>query len=771
MFSRSYWSWKTTAFADASHLYAVRLLAQAYTLHHPENALAGSSLLLQHVHEVLEAWVTLQHDDGSFDQVFPNERSVGATAYTLSGVLDAREMLGRELSARTAARLEPAIRRAGRFLLENREEYGAIANHQALFAVVYEQLYRHTDDSRFRELCAETVRGVYDLFCPEGWFSEYGGADPGYQTQCLHYLARLEDMGFTELTPALDVAIRDFMPCFIHPDGSLGGRYGARLTAVAYPGGLAQLAGRSPEAAAMTTLLATGYLRGTTPTPKDVDLPNALRLASNCLDAYTALSETPPTHADSDILPCQRDCVHRYFPKAGLLAVGTRAYYAVIGLQTGGAAVAFDKATGQRVHENLGYTAQADGHPYCTHVPGLASWNREGDCVVVRAPFSRMGQTKMTPLRHVLLLLCGLTLFRFRPLRELAKKLMVRLLVKPRPPSGIHLTRTISLAENAVTIRDDLPSDQGLSAPTPLCRGAAIHMASAEFFDFSPLAVAEPEPVPDGNKGVETVWRFPVAPNSAKPEKKQRLAILADSSAPSIAAVNRLVQRLADWDILIVEENLTSPTKMVRTFASTVKKRGMVKTVDIVMLLMLRGLQRLRSGSGTGRHYTPDIVTHDVNSPEATQAVGAFAPHMALTNRCSLLTAATLEKMPCPVINNHPGITPRYRGAGSMFALTEGEFGLVGTTIHHVDSGIDTGSPVAMQTVDADGFGLGELDIHLMELGADLAADHLQGERHPLPDWRYGLENRLYLRPGLSDYLAALRGLRRLNRQSSQTAS
>ena len=63
----------------------------------------------------------------------------------------------------------------------------------------------------------------------EGWFSEYEGADPGYQSLCTHYLADVHlirrDLG---LLQPLTSSIR-FLWHFANPDGSFGGHYGSRI--------------------------------------------------------------------------------------------------------------------------------------------------------------------------------------------------------------------------------------------------------------------------------------------------------------------------------------------------------------------------------------------------------------------------------------------------------------------------------------------------------------------------------------------------------------
>jgi methionyl-tRNA formyltransferase len=58
-----------------------------------------------------------------------------------------------------------------------------------------------------------------------------------------------------------------------------------------------------------------------------------------------------------------------------------------------------------------------------------------------------------------------------------------------------------------------------------------------------------------------------------------------------------------------------------------------------------------------------------------------------------------LETLECPCINTHAGITPRFRGVhGGYWALAEGHPELVGTTVHLVDRGIDTGGVLARAT-------------------------------------------------------------------------
>ena len=86
------------------------------------------------------------------------------------------------------------------------------------------------------------------------------------------------------------------------------------------------------------------------------------------------------------------------------------------------------------------------------------------------------------------------------------------------------------------------------------------------------------------------------------------------------------------------------------------------------------------------------IHVASANGLECLQAIQKIRPGVVLLNGCRLISAEMLSKMPCPVLNYHAGITPKYRGMnGGYWALVSGDAQNFGTTIHLVDAGVDTG--------------------------------------------------------------------------------
>lgn len=88
-----------------------------------------------------------------------------------------------------------------------------------------------------------------------------------------------------------------------------------------------------------------------------------------------------------------------------------------------------------------------------------------------------------------------------------------------------------------------------------------------------------------------------------------------------------------------------------------------------------------------------------VNSEEARAFLREIDPVVVVVNGTRIIGRKTLDAVSARFINMHAGITPLYRGVhGGYWALAEGRPELVGTTIHFVDEGIDTGTIIRQAT-------------------------------------------------------------------------
>jgi len=106
----------------------------------------------------------------------------------------------------------------------------------------------------------------------EGWYDEYGGADPGYQTHGSFYLARLSQLnGDSELAASLARSTA-WLSCFIHPDGSIGGEYTSRNTQTYYPAAFEMLSAGDPSAAWIARTMRASVWNGAAAGPRTTSI-------------------------------------------------------------------------------------------------------------------------------------------------------------------------------------------------------------------------------------------------------------------------------------------------------------------------------------------------------------------------------------------------------------------------------------------------------------------------------------------------------------------
>jgi methionyl-tRNA formyltransferase len=137
-------------------------------------------------------------------------------------------------------------------------------------------------------------------------------------------------------------------------------------------------------------------------------------------------------------------------------------------------------------------------------------------------------------------------------------------------------------------------------------------------------------------------------------------------------------------------------------------------------VLRFRGKQRRRSIRRTAsvdtRPRAPDFVVSSVNDDRTITLLAELHPSVVVVQGTRIIGAPLLHSLDCPILNVHAGLTPRYRGVhGGYWALAEQHPEWVGTTVHLIDPGIDTGGilgQVTFAVTDEDSIGT-YADLHL----------------------------------------------------------
>lgn len=503
-FDRQYWGWKKKDMPDATFQAAIVLVLRASDREGRTEALGG---LLPHYVAFLEK---IQHGNGSFDQIYPNERAPGVIHDMLSSLV----WLSRwpHLPADLRDRLERIMERGVSYALSSDEKHGEIANHFAQYAwelINYGIAFGRADALAYGRRYLERTLA---LFRPEeGWFLEYDGADAGYQTRCVSFLARIAELTNDDaLWDQLERAVT-FLSEISMPDGSLHPMLGVRSTALAYVSGIERVAQRFPHLRPFADRMHESWRTGKTPTPTLLDFENGLRIADDGWEA-AELRERRLAEAPKDKLPARDPAEPEHLvdfdlPQAGLLRRVTitpeTKLVTYVGSRLGGTVVIYDCTTGSEprlAFEDSGYLLKlSDGTRWVMRHAGSGEDPSSDDgSISLVASFAKALHEDLSPSQMLLLRTLNLTVLRSQFIGDIFKKLVVRRLISGRELFPLKCRRSISWSGNAIVIADRFEAGAGFAqrlkgARLFRCRRTiANHMASSRYFQPQELTLSQP---------------------------------------------------------------------------------------------------------------------------------------------------------------------------------------------------------------------------------------------------------------------------------------
>jgi hypothetical protein len=462
---------------------AVYALCRLHDLPGEDNAFYQSPAVEQWIGWGFEYWTSLQHKNGAFDEAYPFEQCLAATAFTTFYLGNAYLRWRERLTPALQSRIEATFRRAGQWLCANDETHGLLSNHLGVAVAALECMAQICQEPDFSVRSRFFLERIFQHQSPEGWMKEYDGADIGYGTHGFFYLAVYWQMTGCEQT--LDALRRfaRFLTYFIHPDGTLGGEYSSRNTEFYYPGGFEILASYCPASAAIATYMRDSLASRQVCGLWSMDAFNFMPMLNNLFFAMDAASE----FEQIEPLPWQESPFEKYFPQSGLWVVNRDRYYAIIGLSKGGTVSVFDKVTRRITARHAGLIAQWRGNAYTSQDYQLSPavvWETDRQAVKLVVPWKLLKLPVFTSLLFIAFRIFTLTLGRFPTVSRWVKQLLVKVLIrrKSRPP--IEHIRQLRLTEVGVEIDDRLQLPSGMVGLQSLEQFTSVHMGSSMYCDI-----------------------------------------------------------------------------------------------------------------------------------------------------------------------------------------------------------------------------------------------------------------------------------------------
>ncbi len=415
------------------------------------------------------------HRDGSADDYYPYERAAGATAFSLLACLEAYRILNLRDDG-----LRDFFARRADWLAASREP-GALANHDALIALDLLLAGGLMNTGRWEEAAMKRLDRVLSLQDEEGWFREYGGCDPGYQTLTISLLAWIGQM---RPLPALQSALVravDLASHFVHPDGSYGGEYGSRNTYNFFPHGF-ELVGRAhPPALAVNDRVLAGVAAGRGATHVDDHI--VAHHAWNYLLAWRDYVEPRPA-------PAPPAPGRAWFPRAGLLVDRRDGWTLIMATGKGGVLKMFrdDRLvlsdTGFSVIRRRGLrTRAAVGHLVDRYETRVTD-----DAISVRGDLGWAEQRQMRTMGFLVLRLFMLTGGRF--FAAAVRRVLQRLLIVGRRRAPFRFERQVRWRDGAWEIEDELRarSWRGVRSVMLGCDQTSIYVATSRTYQDGQLS-------------------------------------------------------------------------------------------------------------------------------------------------------------------------------------------------------------------------------------------------------------------------------------------
>ncbi len=183
--------------------------------------------------------------------------------------------------------------------------------------------------------------------------------------------------------------------------------------------------------------------------------------------------------------------------------------------------------------------------------------------------------------------------------------------------------------------------------------------------------------------------------------QQKKIVFLASDCESSRWVYNELIKSL-EIDAAIIEQPLSKKTLIKRR----IKKIGFTKVLgQIIFSAVVVPVLKMKAKNRRNfliKDYKFDFTDFpegktkrisSVNDDNCRILLAQIQPDIIVVNGTRIISKKILESCNAVFINMHVGITPQYRGShGGYWALYNKDSQNFGTTIHRVDSGVDTGA-------------------------------------------------------------------------------
>ena len=467
---RRYWAWKTVDFPNAS----LQSLASgiAYLVYRKDLDLVfNSQNFVQISCNLISAISTMTDKKGALSEAFPGEKSFCVTGQVLADCLEAISLLRKYLSYEEVQNLMKILEPLAKFVLSSNETHGIISNHQATNALAMLRWWSATGSDKAMNKAEEMLSFIQLHSNSEGWYMEYTGADPGYQTWTISSLSQI----YKECPGILPISFIDkgmkFLMSFALANGSFANGTGSRLTSFIMALGPEMMAKESIHANFLANFVRNNIAKRSFVSLDSIDEPNLapffndIAKSARCFDEMPLLNENTTQNSSAN------------YPSCGLYVRHNKNRSIIVSANRGGL-VCFaecdknSRIVGETVYQN------SKGELF---VPGRAVSVQLGeDNIRIYNELRQYQIHFQSPLKFIVLRLYVTLFGRFNIPLRIMKNMLSRLLITRQGKKIGEAWREIDF--NSMTIIEGVESREKLSIVDR--KGTPYHMASARYWSL-----------------------------------------------------------------------------------------------------------------------------------------------------------------------------------------------------------------------------------------------------------------------------------------------
>lgn len=464
-FDRLYWHFRVRDFPGTIPQYATLTLALLYTIKAKHNPWYKNQLIKKYASAAMLFWAKMQNKNGSFNEAYPNDKSQPATAFSLYFVGEAYRLLRKELNDGVKKIMNRAMNKAAEFVWRGSESFKAkrgdpeVPNHDAGSVNALYLMYLLTKNEKYKKRAKVMLRDLLKLQTEEGWFSEYGGADIGYSTFMLFWLANYHKMSKDKEVVVPINKLIEFLSYFIHPDGSLGGEYGSRTTYFYIPAGF-EIASWNKKATSIAEFMINAINKKAVLVPERFDDANLLSFPFfSLLLAYNNYAARKRVMK----LPCQEKDMCAWYKESKLFVIKNNRYYAVIS-GSKGVIKAFKVNTKnpELVFTDTGWISSSNKRISSSIFNPHASFvvSNGGKNAVIKTNFSKAKFQYASPFKLAISRIIFPVASNYPFLKKILKALLRKLVITGQKKVSVRLIREINFLKDKIEIKDKITGNR-----------------------------------------------------------------------------------------------------------------------------------------------------------------------------------------------------------------------------------------------------------------------------------------------------------------------